>query len=129
MENKSFTYSYRAEHRREVERIKDRYVTKEESKLDVLRRLDLKVQGAGMIESLCVGVVGCMIFGLGMCIGLGAIGGGMWLAVLLGIVGALVMAPAYPIYCMIKKRTREELTPEILRLSDEIIGCVDKENK
>lgn len=121
MENGKFTYSYRAEHRHEVENIRNRYVPKEENKLDQLRRLDKRVKEAGMIESLCVGVVGCLIFGFAMCIGLGAIAGELWLAIIIGLVGVGVMLPAYPVYKRISTSVRAELTPEILKLSDEIM--------
>ena len=39
----------------------------EESKLERLKKLDLRVQMAGTIESLCFGIVGALVFGIGMC--------------------------------------------------------------
>lgn len=122
MENNSFTYNYSAQRCKEVESIRQKYLPKEESKLVTLRRLDLSVQSAGMIESLCLGVIGSLIFGIGMCFFLNVFSGGGLLAALFMLLGVLVMLPAYPLYKRIKRRTREKLTPKILSLSDEIIN-------
>ena len=37
------------------------------------------------------------------------------------IIGTVIMIPAYPIYRRIARKTKEELIPEILRLSEEIM--------
>ena len=55
--NKVFTYRYSAAQNREVERIRKKYLPQEENKIDLLRRLDRRVQSAGMIEGLTVGIV------------------------------------------------------------------------
>ena len=41
--------------------------------------------------------------------------------VLLMILGTAIMIPVYPIYRRIARKTKAELTPEILRLSEEIM--------
>ena len=121
MENKPFTYNYSAVRNKEVESIRRKYLPEEESKLETLKRLDYKVQSAGMIESLCIGIIGALVFGIGMCFFLEVFAGVSWLTALLMIVGTLLMIPAYPIYRRIAHRTKEKLTPEILRLSEEIM--------
>ena len=121
MENKSFTYNYSAARNKEVESIRRKYMPHEESKLETLKRLDYRVQTAGMIESLCFGIIGALVFGVGMCFFLDVFAGAAWLTAILMICGTLLMIPAYPIYRRIARKTRAELTPEILRLSDEII--------
>ena len=121
MENNTFSYNYSAERSREVESIRRKYMPKEESKLEKLKRLDLCVQTAGTIESLCFGIVGALVFGLGMCFFLDVFEGAAWLSALFMIVGSLIMIPAYPIYRRIARKTKTELTPEILRLSEEIM--------
>lgn len=122
MESKKvFTYRYSAAQNREVERIRRKYLPKEENKMETLRKLDLRVQSAGMTPALCVGVIGCLIFGIGMCFGLDVFVGANWLAYLFGGIGVAVMIPAYPIYRHIAKKAKDELAPEILRLSEEII--------
>ncbi len=121
MENKSFTYNYSAARNKEVESIRRKYMPHEESKLEKLKRLDYRVQIAGMIESLCFGIIGALVFGIGMCFFLDVFAGAAWLTAILMICGTLLMIPAYPIYRRIARKTKAELTPEILRLSDEIM--------
>ena len=122
MENKPFTYNYSAVRNKEVENIRRKYLPEEESKLETLKRLDCKVQSAGMIESLCFGIIGALVFGVGMCFFLEVFAGATWITVLFMIIGTLLMIPAYPIYRKIARKTKAELTPEILRLSEEIMN-------
>lgn len=122
MENsKVFTYQYSAKQNKEVERIREKYLPKEESKIEVLRKLDFKAQSAGQIQGLSIGIIGALVFGIGMCFGLDVFTGADWLTFLFCIIGVIVMIPAYPVYRYISKKVKAELTPEILRLSDEIM--------
>ena len=121
MENTTFNYTYSAARNKEVERIRRKYMPHEESKLERLKKLDLRVQMAGTIESLCFGIIGALVFGIGMCFFLDVFAGAAWLSALFMIIGSLIMIPAYPIYRRIARKTKTELTPEILRLSDEIM--------
>lgn len=122
MENETFTYQYSAKQNREVEYIRKKYLPREESKMEKLKRLDHRVQNAGMIESLCIGIAGCLVFGIGMCFGLDVFEGADWLTLLFGGIGTLIMLPAYPVYRRISGKTKAELTPEILRISEEIMN-------
>ena len=121
MENNTFSYNYSAVRNREVESIRRKYMPREESKLERLKKLDLRVQMAGTIESLCFGIVGALVFGIGMCFFLDVFAGAAWLTALLMVLGAVIMIPAYPIYRRIARKTKTDLTPEILRLSEEIM--------
>ena len=117
-----FNYLYSARRNGEVESIRKKYLPKEKSKLDTLKALDHRVQTAGMIQALSVGVIGCLIFGIGMCFGLDVFTGADWLTLLFCTIGAAVMIPAYSIYRQISRKTREKLVPQILSLSEEIIS-------
>ena len=121
MENNTFNYTYSAARNKEVESIRNKYMPREESKIERLKKLDLRVQMAGTIESLCFGIVGALVFGIGMCFFLDVFAGTAWLSALFMIIGSLIMIPAYPIYRRIARKTKTELTPEILRLSEEIM--------
>ena len=121
MENNTFRYNYSAARNKEVESIRRKYMPHEESKLERLKKLDLRVQMAGTIESLCFGIVGALVFGIGMCFFLNVFEGGAWLTALLMVLGTIIMIPAYPIYRRITRKTKAELTPEILSLSEEIM--------
>ena len=118
--NSIFSYTYSAPQNQEVENIRKKYLPKEESKLDELKRLDRQVQQAGIAESLCLGIIGCLIFGVGMCMGLEAIPGGMVLAVIFGIIGTAIMIPAYSVCRRKERKVREQLTPRILALAEEL---------
>jgi hypothetical protein len=121
MEHEIFTYQYSASQNKEVARIREKYLPREQSKLELLRELDRRVATAGMIESLSLGVIGCLSFGLGLCFGLGVLSGPAFLPYLLSAVGAILMLPAYPLYRHLARKAKERLTPDILRLSDEIL--------
>jgi len=122
MENTTFNYTYSAARNKEVESIRKKYMPREESKLERLKKLDLRVQMAGTIESLCFGIVGALVFGIGMCFFLDVFTGAAWTSALFMIIGTLIMIPAYPIYRRIARKTKEALVPEILRLSEEIMN-------
>ena len=122
MENNTFTYRYSAHGNAEVERIRQRYLPHEESKSERLRRLDRKARNAGVIQSLTLGIMGSLVFGVGLCFGLNVLQGAPWLPLVLMAGGTLLMIPAYPVYKCISRRTKKRLTPEILRLSEEILG-------
>ena len=121
MENTTFNYTYSAARNKEVESIRRKYMPREESKLETLKKLDSRVQGAGMIEGLSIGIVGALVFGVGLCFFLDVFAGAIWITALFMIIGTLLMIPAYPIYRRIAHQTKEKLTPEILRLSEEIM--------
>lgn len=119
-EQMTFKYPYSAPVNKEVEQIRKKYLPQEVDKLSELKELDFKVQKAGMAEALTVGIIGALFFGIAMCMGLDAIGGGMVFAVILGLVGIAVMIPAYPVYLKVSRKAKEEYTPRILQLAEEI---------
>lgn len=121
MENQSFNYNYSAVRNKEVENIRKKYMPREESKLEQLKKLDRRVSGAGVIESLCLGIIGALVFGVGMCFFLDVFSGAAWFAAIFMILGTALMIPAYPVHKQIVQKTKAKLTPEILRLSEEII--------
>ena len=122
MENSTFSYSYSAKAQREIEKIRSKYMPREENKLEALKRLDSRAQRAGIIESLCLGIIGVLVFGFGMCFFLGVFVCEWWLTAALMGAGIIMMLPAYPIYKRISRKRRAELTPEIIRLSEELMA-------
>ena len=121
----TFIYNYSAKENQEVQEIRNKYLPREESKFEELKRLDYTVQTSGMIESLCAGIGGAMVFGLGFCLAMRVIGSGVLaagLGVLLGIIGAVSMIVAYPIYRKVFCKTKEKLAPRILELTAELSG-------
>ena len=124
MEN-TFSYKYSAKENAEVQAIRKKYRPKSESKLEELKRLDETVQASGMVESLCAGIGGALIFGLGLCLAMQVIGSGllmMIIGVLIGIVGMAGMLVAYPVYRKVFSATKEKYAPRILELTAELTG-------
>ena len=119
----TFIYRYSAKENPEVQEIRKKYLPREESKFEELKRLDYTVQTAGTLESLCAGIGGALVFGLGMCLAMQIIGSGIILialGVLLGIIGIGGMLIAYPVYRKVFNTTKEKYTPRILELTAEL---------
>ena len=129
MEKDTFVYNYSAKENAEVQAIRKKYLPREESKLEELKRLDYTVQSSGMIESLSVGIGGALIFGLGMSLAMQIIGSGLVLkilGVLIGIVGILGMLAAYPVHRKVFEKTKKKHLPRILELTAELTGSKDE---
>lgn len=117
-----FRYSYSAKQHEEVCAIRSKYLPREESKLDELKRLDSQVSNAGLPQSLAAGIVGCLIFGLGLCFALQALQGGMTLGVLLCLCGAALMTAAHPIHRSCSRKAKAKHRTRILELAAELCG-------
>ena len=124
MEDVKFSRVYSAKMNSEVESIRNRYVPYTPTKLERLRELDYRVRTAGIIEGLTLGALGALVFGIGMCFGLDVLPGADWITVILCLIGIVSMAPAYTVYKNIATKKRAEMAPEILKLSDELLGEV-----
>lgn len=119
----TFIYTYSANENTEVQEIRKKYLPCAESKLDELKRLDYAVQTSGMTESLCTGVGGALVLGLGMCLTMQIIGNGvllMVLGVLLSMIGIGATLAAYPIYRRVFSQTKAKFAPRILELTAEL---------
>jgi len=128
MEEK-FNYSYSAtseEEKKEIERIKRQYEQKPktESKLERLRKLDGKVKEFPQILALTVGIIGTLIFGLGMSMVL------EWNITVWGVVvgafGAIIVTLAYPLFKWYYKKLKEKYKDEIIELSNSLLGEEEK---
>lgn len=127
MENKEgFSFTYSAQQQKEIEAIRKKYLPKEADKMEQLRKLHAIPTQKAQAWSIAIGVIGALIMGTGMSLAMTDIGaalGGlaMVLGVLVGIVGMVLVALAYPIYNRVLRRQRKKIAPEILRLSDELL--------
>lgn len=121
--NEVFEFTYSAAQQAEIKKIRQKYVPPEkaEDKMEQLRRLDASVTQKGQMISLCVGVISTLILGVGLCCCL-VWGGALFVpGILIGIVGIVGAALAYPLYNRIVKKERERIAPEIIRLTDELL--------
>lgn len=117
----SFTYTYSAKERAEVQRIRSKYLPKTEDKMAQLRRLDKSVTQIGTVAALVAGILGTLILGTGMCCVL--VWQGLWFipGIIIGFMGMTIAACAYPLYCHITQKQRQKIAPDILRLADELM--------
>ncbi|MBR4027263.1 MAG: hypothetical protein IKJ01_06875 [Lachnospiraceae bacterium] len=133
MENRnietSFKYTYSAKEQSEIKKIRQKYQLQEEDGISRLRRLDAKVTQKAIGVSLIFGIVGVLVMGTGMSLVMtdwGIILGmtenvRMVVGIIVGLLGILLVAMAYPIYSKVLKKERKKIAPEILRLTDELM--------
>lgn len=124
--NDSFRMTYSAQQQEEIQSIRQKYVPKEESKIERLRALDARVTQKATMVSILVGVVGAMIMGCGMSLIMTDFGAALGRAafpvgIVVGSVGLVITALAYPVYNHTLKKQREMAAPEIIRLTDELM--------
>ena len=101
------------------------YMPKETNKVRQLKKLDERAKLPAFVTAMTLGIIGTLIFGTGMCFGLGVFGTGaifMVIGVLLGIVGGAVCIINYPLYNKLLKKGKEKYAFEILELAKEITG-------
>ena len=130
-ENEAFCYTYSAKEQEEIKNIRKKYTTPEvsEDKMERLRRLDKSVADKATRKSLIVGIIGALIMGTGMSLvmtDLGEIFGAyqnaaLYIGILVGIVGIVLVGYAYPVYNRVLKKERERIAPEILQLTEELM--------
>ena len=127
MENKEgFNFTYSAAQQQEVENIRKKYLPKEEDKMEQLRKLHAIPTQKAQAASLAVGIIGALIMGTGMSLAMTEIGAAlgslaMIIGIVVGVVGMVLVALAYPLYNRVLKKQREKIAPEILRLTDELM--------
>lgn len=118
----SFALTYSAKQQDEVEKIRNKYIPKEESKMEQLIRLDKQAERPGTIASIGIGVLGMLIMGVGMCCTM------VWnnsisvfvAGIVIGLIGMAIAGVAYPIYKKITEKERAKVADQIIALSNEI---------
>ena len=126
MENDSFEYTYSAERQKEIEAIRKKYLPREEDKMEQLRRLHSIPTQKAQAASIAIGVLGALILGTGMSLCMTELGAAMGhlamvIGILVGVLGLIMVALAYPLYNCVLRKERRRIAPEILRLSDELL--------
>ena len=119
--SESFSFTYSAKEQEELKRIRQKYVPKEENKMEQLRRLDQNVTNKGTMVAIVVGVIGALLLGVGMCCTM--VWKSVWFVpgIIVGLIGIGIVAVAYPVYNHVTKKEREKIAPEILRLTEELM--------
>ena len=120
-----FNFRYTApsqEERKEIDSIRRQYAPQEqtETKLERLRRLDSLVKNTAIIWSLVLGVIGALIFGLGLTM---ILEWSIWpWGIVLMFLGSVPIALAYPVYKRVLEKYKNRYGEEILRLSEELLN-------
>ncbi len=122
MENSkdTFNYTYSTKQQDEIQNIRKKYLPKDKDKMEQLRRLDKGATQKGTVVAIVVGVIGCLLLGIGMCCTM------IWMeqwfipGVIIGIIGIVAVAMAYPLYIGITRKEREKIAPQILKLTEEL---------
>ena len=127
MENKDgFCFTYSAAQQQEVESIRQKYLPKEEDKMEQLRKLHSIPEKKAQALSIAAGVIGTLILGAGMSLIMTELGAALGVAamvigVIMGIIGIIMVVLAYPVYTRTVAKERQRIAPEILRLADELL--------
>lgn len=125
MNDNKFNYTYSApteSERREIDSIRRQYQPKSQREISIerLRHLDSIVKGVPQSVALILGVVGILIFGLGLTMILLE-----WTHILWGALVMLIALPliisAYPMYNKLLIKYKEKYGEEILQLSEELL--------
>lgn len=126
-DKKEFNYTYSApsaEEKKEIEYIRKQYVENQEKKdvdgkMQRLRTLHSKVKSPAMAISLTMGIVGTLVFGLGLSMVL------EWNLLVWGslvaVVGLAPIISAYWAHNKILERQKKKYGEEILQLSQELL--------
>lgn len=106
-----------------VEKVLNKYTEKKSTKLEELRELDKKASKPATLFSAIFGTIGSLVLGFGMCIAMEVIlAGYMWIGIIVGLVGILMVSINYPIYKSILKKGKAKYADKITKLSNELLA-------
>ena len=107
-----------------AESIANEYSVKNASKVIALKKLDKKVKELPLIISIVIGAVSSLVLGTGLCLAMGAIGGGTGISfiagIIFGVIGMIGMAVNYPNYQRMIASRKSMYAGDIIRLANEI---------
>lgn len=110
-----------------VQKIRTQYTEKENTKLDELKALDLKVKKPATVFSIVFGIIGALVMGAGMSLVMTDIGEVLGMAstmvpgIIIGIVGMIIALINYPVYKKMLDSRRKKYAKQIIALSDSIL--------
>ena len=107
---------------KQIEKIRAAYAPAEKTKLDTLKALNKKVSRPAKIFAYIFGSLSSLVLGLGMCLAMKVIGDLMIPGIVIGCVGILLVSVNYRLYKRILAVRKKKYAPEILALSDELLG-------
>ncbi len=66
-QKEKFSYTYSARQQEEILAIRQKYLPPVEDKMEQLRKLDRQTNLPGIIAAIIVGLIGTVLFGVGLC--------------------------------------------------------------
>lgn len=104
----------------QAEKIRRQYLSREQNKMEQLKKLDDKVKAPGKIVASIIGTIGALMMGGGMAMIM--VNGVMNTGLVLSIPGMLLAVAAFPLYSIITNSRKKKYADEIMHLSEEIVG-------
>lgn len=104
----------------QAEKICRQYLSREQNKMEQLKKLDDKVKAPGKIVAGIIGTIGVLAMGGGMAMIM--VNGVMNTGLIFSIPGMLIALAAFPIYSIITNSRKKKYATEIMGLSEEIVG-------
>ncbi len=120
MSEETYEYTYSAKEDKELQKIKDKYrvQTTKETKMQQLESLDKSVNKNATIVAMSMGILGTLVFGLGLtCVT--TFSEYFVIGIIVGVIGMIIMGVTYPIYRKMVKNKRDLIAPQILKLIEE----------
>ena len=106
-----------------AESIVNEYAVKDNRKVVALRKLDAKAKRPANIFAYTFGIISCLVFGIGMCMGMKVLGSSTTtfvLGIIIGIIGMIGCGVNYPIYKNLLAKGKNKYASDIIRLAREI---------
>lgn len=111
-----------------VQKIRTQYTEKQHTELDALKALDAKVKKPANVFAYTYGSISAIVVGAGMSLVMTEIGAIIGLAsamvpgIVIGVVGMGMALSTYPIYKKLLNSRKKKYAPQILKLSEKIMG-------
>lgn len=121
-QKEKFSYTYSARQQEEILAIRQKYLPPVEDKMEQLRKLDRQTNLPGIIAAIVVGLIGTVLFGVGLC----CVTIESWEiyfvpGIFIGLVGLLLMIVAVPLNSILTKYMRKRMAEKVLAITDELL--------
>ena len=107
-----------------AQNIANEYAPKKASKVVALKKLDRAAKKPAEIFAFTFGIILTLVFGTGMCLAMGVIGGATTtsfiMGIIVGVIGIIGIGINYPIYKKILAHGKMKYGSDIIRLASEI---------
>lgn len=106
-----------------AESIAKDYAPKDNSKIVALKKLDNKAKLPAIIFTYSFGIISALVLGVGMCLAMEVLGGGivgMIFGIIIGIIGLIGCGVNYPLYKKLLEKGKAKYAYEIVQLVREI---------